>query len=67
MIDKDVLFHFQKASDISQDVFTIKEILDLMYMYAQDFLSQDQSQDAIFVLQGGISRAKEEKRHMIKI
>ncbi|KAH9807483.1 hypothetical protein DFH28DRAFT_884046 [Melampsora americana] len=58
-IDDAVLFQFQQASDIPQDVFTIKDVLDLMYMYAQDFMSQDQSQDAILILKGGISRAKE--------
>ena len=64
MAEKNNAFHFHQefTPESCQDEFTINDILDLVYMYAQDFLSREQSQDAILLLEGEISRITKENK-----
>ncbi|EGG05724.1 uncharacterized protein MELLADRAFT_87785 [Melampsora larici-populina 98AG31] len=54
--------HQEFTPESCQDEFTINDILDLVYMYGQDFLSREQSQDAILLLEGEISRITAENK-----
>ncbi|EGG02036.1 uncharacterized protein MELLADRAFT_66548 [Melampsora larici-populina 98AG31] len=54
--------NYESESDVRKDEFTTNELLNLICVYAEDFLSQEKSHDAISLLEGGRKRIAEEQK-----
>ncbi|EGG00738.1 uncharacterized protein MELLADRAFT_93072 [Melampsora larici-populina 98AG31] len=55
-----------KPDTPDNEVTTTNDILELVYMWAQDFLCREESQDAISLLEGGCKRIAEERKVIVK-